>query len=254
MTFRVASWIICLLTGSRSTVGCSQRLSSQDSAREGYIREYVVVDIRNTLKLPSEIDFFTASRMFCAGVKAYNAVMQCGIATGGSVALIGAGGQGQMAILYAKAMGLKVFVVDTNSRKLDRAKQLGAEYTINPNNCPQYANDIKRVTGGVDAAINFTPSHKAFDDMSLMLRWGGTRMIVGMANGPLQFDCSDLLSCGCIIKGSGSVTAEDLQQCLRFSIEYQIDPMMQLRTVEEIPHAFAMMETGKLLDRICVQL
>ncbi|GKU15771.1 unnamed protein product, partial [Fusarium langsethiae] len=118
-------------------------LKGQGSQSYGCISEYAAVDIRRLVKLPTDTNFLTASRVFCAGVKAYNAIMQCDVVAGVWVALIGAGGLGQMTIRYAKAMGLKVFVVDTNSRKLDQAKRLGAEYTINPNQFSNYANDIK---------------------------------------------------------------------------------------------------------------
>ncbi len=47
------------------------------------------------------------------------------------VAISGVGGLGHMAVQYAKAMGLHVAAVDTTDEKLELARRVGAELTVN---------------------------------------------------------------------------------------------------------------------------
>ena len=51
--------------------------------------------------------------------------------TGQWVAISGVGGLGQIAVQYAVSMGLHVIAIDVSSEKLWRAKDLGAEITLN---------------------------------------------------------------------------------------------------------------------------
>ena len=212
------------------------------------------MDARSAVKLPPEIDVLASSPLCCAGVTAYNAIKRCGLTVGDSVAIVGVGGVGQMAVQYAKAMGLQVIAVDTNGHQLDAAKIFKADYTLNPETCPSYANDIKKLTkGGVDAAINFTSSKEVYDNMPSMLKWRGILMLVGVVEEPLSFDCMDLIFQKYIIKSSCNGTAKDLDECLRFSAKHGIQPNVEFRTLEEIPATIEMMESGSLWNRVCVQ-
>ncbi len=47
------------------------------------------------------------------------------------VVVVGVGSLGHMAVQYAKAMGLHVAAVDIADDKLDLARQVGAEFTVN---------------------------------------------------------------------------------------------------------------------------
>src|SRR6266849_5335682 len=63
------------------------------------------------------------------------------------IAISGVGGLGQLAIQYAKAMGLHVAALDVTEGKLDLARASGAEVTMNAR-LPDAAAQIVRQTGG----------------------------------------------------------------------------------------------------------
>ncbi|KAF5974092.1 GroES-like protein [Fusarium bulbicola] len=244
----------CKACRTWSSSACLDGAKLRGLTDDGYLQEYVIVDARSVVKLPPEIDVPTSGPLCCAGVTAYNAIKQCNLTFGDTVAIIGVGGVGQMAVQYAKAMRLKVIAVDTNGHQLDTAKILKADYTINPETCPKYANDIRKLTyGGVNAAINFTTSKKVYDDMPSMIRWGGIFMAVGATEEPLNVDCRSLISQHYVIKAACSGMAEDLNECLRFSAKHKIKPVAEFKALEEVPAAIEMMKTGKLWNRVCVQ-
>ncbi|KAH8669237.1 chaperonin 10-like protein [Ilyonectria robusta] len=244
----------CDACNTWSSVGCPQGLKAQGFTCDGYFQEYVVVDARSAVKLPSSLDVASSAPLCCAGVTAYNAIKECQLTPGKWLAVIGAGGVGQMGIQYAKAMGLNVIAVDISGDQLDAAKMAGADYTFNPELCPTYAGDIKSITEhGVDAAVNFAPSKKAYDDMPAMIRWSGILMVVGVVNDPLTIEPLDTIFKPQTIKTAYNETVKTLQECVDFSAEHNIKPFVEFIKLEELPQAVNMMEAGKLRKRICVK-
>ncbi|KAH6972676.1 chaperonin 10-like protein [Ilyonectria destructans] len=237
-----------------SSVGCSQGLKAQGFNCDGYFQEYVVVDACSAVKLPPNLDLSVSAPLCCAGVTAYNAIKECGLETGEWLAVIGAGGVGQLGIQYAKAMGLKVLAIDINSEQIDAAKLAGADYTFNPRTCPTYVQDVQIITkGGVDAAVNFTASKKAYDDMPPLIRWGGILMIVGVINEPLTFEPLDIIFRRYIIKAACNGTSHDLKECIEFSAEHNIKPVIEFIELEDLPAMIKKMEAGALKGRIGVR-
>jgi Zn-dependent alcohol dehydrogenase len=108
---------------------------------------------------------------------------------GETIAVFGCGGVGLSAIMAAKLCGAdKIFAVDTNDMKLQKAKELGAEYLVNPSQ----EDPVQRIValsgrgttytgGGVDHAIectgNLTVMAQAFDSV----RVAGNCVLAGMA-------------------------------------------------------------------------
>ncbi len=67
----------------------------------------------------------------CAGVTSYKGVKETEAKPGEWIAISGVGGLGQLAIQYAKAMGLRVAALDVTEEKLALARTSGAEVTVN---------------------------------------------------------------------------------------------------------------------------
>jgi D-arabinose 1-dehydrogenase-like Zn-dependent alcohol dehydrogenase len=103
----------------------------QGFGRDGYFQEYVVVDARNTMKIPSGLDVAAAAPLFCAGVTSFHAVEDCGLKPGQWIGIIGCGGLGHLGVGYAKAMGLRVIGIDIIDAQLEEAKKQGADHVFN---------------------------------------------------------------------------------------------------------------------------
>ena len=61
----------------------------------------------------------------------YKAVKVAGTRSSDLVAVFGVGGLGHLAIQYAAIAGGRVIAVDIHDEKLDLARELGAEFTVN---------------------------------------------------------------------------------------------------------------------------
>jgi D-arabinose 1-dehydrogenase-like Zn-dependent alcohol dehydrogenase len=107
------------------------------------------------------VDPFDAAPLTCAGVTTYKAVKVAGTRSSDLVAVFGVGGLGHLAIQYARIAGGRVVAVDLHDEKLELARELGAEFTVNAaKEDPVEA--IQRL-GGADQAIALAVSPRAFE-------------------------------------------------------------------------------------------
>ncbi|KAL7285510.1 hypothetical protein ACG7TL_000612 [Trametes sanguinea] len=80
--------------------------------------------------IPDKVELRHAASMMCAGVTVFNPLRQYGCAPGKKVGVIGVGGLGHYAILFAKAMGAEVFAFTRGTVKADDARKMGADHVV----------------------------------------------------------------------------------------------------------------------------
>lgn len=175
------------LTG-RETL-CPEQLNAGYSVNGSYA-EYCKARAKYVVKVPEGLDFAEVSPIFCAGVTTYKALKISGAKPGDWVAIYGIGGLGHVALQYAKAMGFNVIAVDIQDDKLELAKELGADITINGMKSDPIE-DIKKKVGGVQAAISVALTKKAFEQAYSSVKRGGTLVVVGLPNDVLPIPIFD---------------------------------------------------------------
>lgn len=129
----------------------------QGFTSDGFFAEYAVVDAFNCIHLPESMDEKTAAPIFCAGITAFHAVDNAELKEGDWLAVVGAGGLGQIATQIGKAMGCKVVALDINDATLEVCKQQGADAVFNSRTNKDYVEELKKLTnGGAKAACVFS--------------------------------------------------------------------------------------------------
>ena len=110
----------------------------------------------NVVRLPDELDFVTAASLGCRFATAYRAVVQqAKLEANKWLAIHGCGGLGLSSLLIAKALGAKTIAIDISDEKLELAKQLGADETINAREVDRVSKQVMIATnGGADASID----------------------------------------------------------------------------------------------------
>lgn len=121
-----------------------------------------------------------------------------------SVAILGCGVQGLMAIAVAKWAGAKrIYVTDAShdsftheklqSKRFALAKQYGADHCFDmalPDEQKRLVDTVMSETGrtGVDAAYEMSGSYHAYEDAARILRMGGIFSLLGLPSGTMQVD------------------------------------------------------------------
>lgn len=81
--------------------------------------------------IPSSLDPAAAAPMLCGGTTVYSPLKKYGAGTTAKdVGVIGIGGLGHFALVFAKAMGANVTAITHGKSKIDDAKEMGASNVI----------------------------------------------------------------------------------------------------------------------------
>src|SRR6476659_5798848 len=96
----------------------------------GSFAEYALAQADFLGRIPDQLSFVAAGPILCAGVTAYKGLKEAEARPGEWVVISGVGCLGHVAVQYATAMGLRVAAVDVGRQKLELARKLGAEITV----------------------------------------------------------------------------------------------------------------------------
>jgi D-arabinose 1-dehydrogenase-like Zn-dependent alcohol dehydrogenase len=136
----------------------------------------------NLVSLPDAVDFVPAASLGCRFATAFRAVTAHGrVRAGDWLAVHGCGGVGLSAVMIGSALGARVVAVDVAAAALDRARELGAEFTVQED--PLAA--IGEITGGgAHVSIDALGSPATAVNSVRCLRRRGRHVQVGLLLGP----------------------------------------------------------------------
>lgn len=221
---------------------------------DGGMATHCIVDADYAVKVPDGLDPAQASSITCAGVTTYKAIKVSGVRPGQWIAIYGAGGLGNLAVQYAKKVfGAHVVAVDINDDKLALAKEVGADFTVNPLK-EDAAKAIQEKTGGAHAAVVTAVSHAAFNSAVDCLRACGRLVAVGLPPEMMDLSIPRLVLDGIEVVGSLVGTREDLVEAFQFGAEGLVVPKVQLRKLDEANAIFQEMRDGKIQGRMVIDM
>jgi propanol-preferring alcohol dehydrogenase len=231
---------------------CPEQKNSGYSVN-GSFAEYALGQADYLGRIPDQISFVDAGPILCAGVTTYKGLKETEARPGEWVVISGAGGLGHIAIQYAKAMGLHVAAVDVGDDKLELARKLGAEITINAKS-KDPAVAIQKEIGGAHCVLVTAVSPIAFKQAVGMLRRHGTCVLVGLPPGDFPISIFDVVLNRYTLRGSIVGTREDLLEALAFAAEGKVKATIEQLPLESINEVFARLRGGKVNGRVVLQI
>jgi propanol-preferring alcohol dehydrogenase len=216
---------------------------------DGGFGEYAVAYGRYVVEVPDGVDPFDAAPLTCAGVTTYKAVKVAGTRSCNRVAVFGVGGLGHLAIQYAAIAGGRVIAVDVVDEKLELARELGAEFTINAAKEDPVA--AIQALGGADQAIALAVSPRAFEQAYGSLRRGGTLVFVALpADNEVRLPIFETVLNGITVVGSIVGTRTDLREVFDLHAAGRTRVIRESRPLEDVNGAIADVEGGRVAARI----
>jgi alcohol dehydrogenase, propanol-preferring len=216
---------------------------------DGAFGEYATAYARYVVKVPAGIDPLDAAPLACAGVTTYKAVKVAGTRSSDLVAVFGVGGLGHLAIQYAAIAGGRVVAVDLVDEKLELARRLGAEFTVNA--ASEDPVDAIQRLGGADQAIALAVSPRAFEQAYRSLRRGGTLVFVALpADNEVTLPIFETVLNGITIIGSIVGTRTDLREVFELHAAGKTQVIREVRRLEQVNEAIADVEAGRVAARI----
>ncbi|QNF29606.1 MULTISPECIES: L-threonine 3-dehydrogenase [Metabacillus] len=215
----------------------------------GCFAEYVALPAANLWKNPKEMLYDVAAIQEPMG-NAVHTVLS-GDVIGKTVAIIGCGPIGLMAVGVAKAAGAaQVIALDINNYRLNLAKQMGATSVINSKN-EEPLQAVKQLTNGdgVDVVCEMSGHPIAMNQGFRMVTNGGRVSILSLPVRPVELDVTnDIVFKGITVKGiTGRKMFETWQQvsALLHSGQVNVKPIITHHfSLEEFEKGFELMIEG----------
>jgi propanol-preferring alcohol dehydrogenase len=184
----------------------------------------------------------------CAGGTAYSALKKLAPNSGETVAVFGLGPVGLSAVLLAKAMGARVVGVDLIDRRLELARELGANEVIHAGS-EDVAAALQRLTEGegVEGAIEASGSTEARRSLVAALRRGGRAVFLGVGSKEAVINPTDLVSRQLTLMGSFVLPLWMAWELVAFLVKHQLsfEPAVTYRfPLEQAPEAYRVFDAG----------
>jgi NADPH:quinone reductase-like Zn-dependent oxidoreductase len=225
---------------------------------DGTNAEYIAVPESNVHPIPGDLSFEEAAAFPLVFETAYGMlVTRARLQEGEWVFAWGIGsGVSTAALAIAKALGARVIVTSSSDAKLERARELGADVTVN-HATEDVKTAVKEATGGRGADVVVEHVGEATWKTSLDIAAPGGRIAVcGATTGPnppagLHRIWWKQLS----ILGSTMGTAEDFAAVYELIASGRARPVVdQVFPLEEIRAAHERMEAGEQLGKIVLSI
>ncbi|SRR6266571_5234516 len=227
---------------------CAAQMITGATVDGGYA-EFMKAKASHTLKVPDSLSSEEAAPLFCAGVTVYHAIKNSGAKPRQRLAVFGVGGLGHLAVQTAKCFGAQVIAVDIADDKLELAKSLGADITINA--ADEVVKQIRKM-GGAHVAVVTSAAKAAYDQAFYAVRSSGTLMVVGMPAEDLCFPAIMMREIRIMSAATG--TREDIREVLELAASGRIKCRFETRPLEQVNEVFDEMRRGKIAGRMVLTM
>jgi NADPH:quinone reductase-like Zn-dependent oxidoreductase len=151
----------------------------------GMLAEQVVLGENGLVAVPEHLSFEQAATLPCAALTAWHALVEKGaVKAGETVLILGTGGVSIFALQFAKMHGAQVIITSSNDAKLARARELGADDTINYRTFPDWQVRVHELTGklGADHVVEVGGAGTLEKSLE-SVRYGGKIHLIGVLSG-----------------------------------------------------------------------
>jgi NADPH:quinone reductase-like Zn-dependent oxidoreductase len=246
------SWI----SGEASTANW---ISTLGSPLDGMLAEYVVLPEQGLVHVPDYLTDAEAATLPCAGVTAWHAIVEeGGVKAGDTVVVQGTGGVSLFALQIAKLQGASVIVTSSSDEKLEKARQLGADFGINYRVHPEWDKEVLKLTNGRGADHIIDVGGAATLNQSITaLRVGGRISIIGLLSGGSVegFNVVPAIMRRVRLQAINVGSREMFESMNRAFTQHMLRPVVdRIFPFEQSIDAFDYLENGSYFGKICITI
>ena len=223
--------------------------------RDGTFAQYVCVPERNVHDMPEHLTIEEAAALPLAGVTAYRALFVRGeLRTNETVLITGVGGGVQtFVLLYAKAIGARVVATSGSDEKLERARALGADVTLNYKSDPEWYKAASNA-GPIDIAVD-SAGGESFARVLTIVRRGGRVVTYGGTTGDAKIKMFPVFWHQIDIRGTSMGSPADFRAMLEFVSKHRIKPVIdRVYAMEEVATAAERMNHAEQFGKIVLRI
>lgn len=200
----------------------------------------------HAVRIPEGMEVEDAPPLLCAGATVFAPMYRHIKDPKASVAVIGIGGLGHLAVQYAKKFGNHVGAFTTSPEKVEEIKKLGADEVIVVN---KDFSSLKEHQDKFDYLVNTLPisSEEAINAYLGTLASNGTMIQVGVPDSatPFQMGFIPFIFKQLTITSGSAGSVKETEHAVRFAHENGVKVQAERFSFEDFPKAFDLLENGK---------
>lgn len=225
---------------------------------DGTLAELMVLPERGVVRVPEHLSDAEAATLPCAGLTAWNALVEEGNITAGETVLVqGTGGVSIFALQLAQTLGARVIVTSSSDDKLKRSRQLGAWHEINYVDDPQWGRTARALTGGhgVDLVLEVGGAGTLAQSLQAV-RIGGTIVLIGvLAGGAAEVSIVPVFMKNVRIQGLLVGSRKMFERMNRAVAQHELRPVIdRVFPFAEARSAFEHLSSGRHFGKICISV
>jgi propanol-preferring alcohol dehydrogenase len=234
---------------------CEALVAEYGFVSDGGLAEYVKVPARNLVKLPAGLSFEEAATLGCSATTAIHAAGLARLRPGDVALVYGFGGVGAALVQYCRLAGARVLAVGRSPAKLQLARDLGAETTIDAGKEDVSAR-VRQLTGGrgADVVFELVGTAESMPKAVASLRKRGRLVFIGYSNDLLTVSPQQLVILEAQVMGSVGNTLDELTRAVELAatgaIRAAFDRVVPL---EDVNHVLDDLRQGNVVGRAVVR-
>ncbi|MFP6584850.1 MAG: alcohol dehydrogenase catalytic domain-containing protein [Candidatus Hydrogenedentota bacterium] len=214
---------------------------------DGSHAEYVVVLADFVVPVPDGVRPEQAAPLACAGMSVLGGLRNAKVSVGTVFGVVGVGGQGHLAIQLAKIMGATVVAMDINSDKLELARRVGADHTVDVTQ-PEAIEELTAM--GMDVIMVTAPSHDAHRLALTVVAHGGTISLCAVPGGETPISMTMCAFKGLKLLTQAVATRRELIDILDLAAAGKIECEVETRPLEDAPESINQLRDATISGRI----
>jgi alcohol dehydrogenase len=228
----------------------------QTGPLDGGHGEYCKVPAANVLPKPKHLSHVEAASLPLVLVTVWRMLVSRAKIQAGDFVLVwgAAGGLGVIAVQVCKLYNARAIAVASNDAKLERCRELGAEFVLNRAKQDVFQ-EVRKITGGKRCDIVFEHTGSETWPISMnCLKWGGTIVVCGATSGfEAKMDIRLLWNKQQNYLGSHLGNKGELIDAMRFVDSGHIRPVIdKVVPLKDLAKAQEMIETNAVAGKIVV--
>lgn len=231
--------------------------SALGGAIDGVLADCFILREDCTVKVPEYMSYTEAATLPCAATTAWHALISVGnVKAGDSILLLGTGGVSIFGLQLAKAKGATVIITSSSDEKLERAKAMGADHTINYKTHPDWEKEVLRITDGkgVDNVLEVGGAG-TFEKSVASTKVNGTVSVIGILSG-LENPSISLMTIFNLLRIQGIYvgSTEMLSDLSHFMAAHKIRPIVdQTFSFSDAKLAYQHMAAAKHFGKVVIE-
>ncbi|MBI3924941.1 MAG: NAD(P)-dependent alcohol dehydrogenase [Armatimonadetes bacterium] len=228
------------------------------SPADGVLADQIVLPEEGVARFPEHLSDAEAATLPCAGLTAWSALVSLArLAPGDRILTLGTGGVSIFALQFGRVLGAEVAITSSDDDKLERARSLGARFTVNYRQEPQWGKAVREWTGGSGVDLVVEVGGAGTLEQSLRaVRIGGQVCLIGVLTGSRQeIDILPILMGNVCVQGVLVGSRDRFERMCRAIERHGLTPVVhRIFSFEEAPAAFEYLAGGGHFGKVCIEV